>query len=215
MTTKGTDTPLDAASLQARLGPQLTAEQAALIFQQEQEAVVFTLLTLANHLAGRQASAAAPDPSTPSSQTPPYQKPTGTGQAGDPTVIAVRRHRRSTAAKSTRSRSASRYHGPVQPCRSTRTQVIEDIPADITPVITEHVIPRYWCLGCRTAVKPVVIDALPGSTIGLQVVVLSAWLHPPAVSVASATSSGIRGRPTPFAARRMISRTRSLGRRGQ
>jgi hypothetical protein len=41
---------LDAATLKAMLGPELTAEQAALIFQQGQEAVVFALLTLAKQL---------------------------------------------------------------------------------------------------------------------------------------------------------------------
>jgi hypothetical protein len=44
-------------------------------------------------------------------------------------------------------------------------------------VVTEHTIPRYWCPQCRDTVEPVVPDALPGSTIGLRVVVLSAWLH--------------------------------------
>jgi hypothetical protein len=68
-------------------------------------------------------------------------------------------------------------HGPVRPCRSSRTRVIEDIPADITPVVTEHTIHRYWCPACRETAEPVVPDALPGSTIGLRVVVLSAWLH--------------------------------------
>ena len=53
MATAGTHT-LDTASLQALLGPQLTAEQAALFFQQGQEAVVFALLTLAKQLAGKQ-----------------------------------------------------------------------------------------------------------------------------------------------------------------
>ena len=47
MATAEMDT-LDTASLQAMLGPQLTAEQATLIFQQGQEAVVFALLSLAN-----------------------------------------------------------------------------------------------------------------------------------------------------------------------
>jgi transposase len=65
----------------------------------------------------------------------------------------------------------------VRTCRSARTRIIEDIPADITPVVTEHVIPRYWCPQCRETVEPVVPDALPGSSIGLRVVVLSAWLH--------------------------------------
>ncbi len=70
MATAETDT-LDTASLEALLGPQLTAEQAALIFQQGQDAVVFALLALAKQLAESQAAAKAPDPSTPSGQTPP------------------------------------------------------------------------------------------------------------------------------------------------
>jgi hypothetical protein len=75
MATKGMET-LVAASLQALLGPHLTAEQAALIFQQGQEAVVFALLTLAKQLARKQAVApSGTDPSAPSGQTPPYAKP--------------------------------------------------------------------------------------------------------------------------------------------
>lgn len=65
----------------------------------------------------------------------------------------------------------------MRPCNSSRTRVVEDIPADITPVVTEHVFRRYWCPGCRGTVEPVVADALPGSAVGLRVVVLSAWLH--------------------------------------
>src|SRR5438270_9804516 len=81
MATAGTDT-LDVASLQAMLGPELTAEQAALIFQQGQEAVVFALLTLTKLLAETQAGAApSADPSAPSGQIPPYAKPTGKGRA--------------------------------------------------------------------------------------------------------------------------------------
>ena len=52
MATTGADT-LDTASLQALLGPQLSAEQAALIFQQGQEAVVFALLTAGSFWATR------------------------------------------------------------------------------------------------------------------------------------------------------------------
>jgi len=81
MATTATDT-LDTASLQAMLGPHLTAEQATLIFQQGQEAVVFALLTLAQQLAQTQATpAAAADPSAPSGQTPPYAKPTAKARA--------------------------------------------------------------------------------------------------------------------------------------
>jgi hypothetical protein len=182
MATSGTDT-LDTASLQALLGPQLTAEQAAMIFQQGQEAVVFALLTLAKQLAEKQAAVAKTDPSAPSGQTPPYAKPAAKGRAkpkgarpGHPG------HRRPTPPRIDRREdhtltSCPKCHGPVRPCRSSRTRVIEDIPADITPVVTEHTIHRYWCPSCRGTVEPVVADALPGATIGLRVVVLSAWLH--------------------------------------
>ena len=71
MATAGTDT-LDMASLQALLGPHLTTEQAAMIFCQGEEAVVFALVSLAKQLAEKRPSAATtPDPSAPSGQTPP------------------------------------------------------------------------------------------------------------------------------------------------
>jgi hypothetical protein len=183
MATAGTDT-LDIAPLLDLLGPQLTAEQATLIFQQGQEAVVFALLTLAKRLAEKPPIASTtPDPSTPSGQIPPYTKPTGKGRAkpkgakqGHPG------HRRPAPSQIDRREEHTlsdcpKCHGPVRPCRGSRTRVIEDIPADITPVVTEHTIRRYWCPKCRDTVESVVPDALPGSTIGLRVVVLSAWLH--------------------------------------
>jgi transposase len=183
MATSGTDT-LDTASLLALLGPHLTAEQAASIFRRGEEAVIFALLSLAKQLAEKQPSASTtPDPSAPSGQAPPYAKPAAKGRAkprgarpGHPG------HRRPAPPRIDRREEHSlsacpKCHGPVRPCRSSRTRVIEDIPADITPVVTEHTLPRYWCPHCRDTVEPVVPDALPGATIGLRVVVLSAWLH--------------------------------------
>ena len=71
MATKGTDT-LDTASLQALLGPHLTAEPAALIFQKGPEMVVFALLSRARQWAETPAAATTPGPSAPAGQTPPY-----------------------------------------------------------------------------------------------------------------------------------------------
>jgi transposase len=175
---------LDSASLQALLGPQLTADQALLIFQQGQDAVVFALLALAKQLAEKQtASPAGVDPSAPSGQTPPYAKPTAKGRVkpkgarpghpGRRRPAATRIDRREEHTLST----CPRCHGPVRPCRSSRTRIVEDIPGDITPVVTEHTIHRSWCPHCKATVEPAVPDALPGSSIGLRVVVLSAWLH--------------------------------------
>jgi transposase len=182
MATATADT-LDTASLRALLGPQLTAEQASLIFQQGQEAVVFALLSLAKQLAEKHPAATTPDPSTPSGQTPPYAKPPANRRAKPKGARAGHPGSRRPTPPRIDARedhaltACPRCHGPVKPCRSSRTRIIEDIPADITPVVTEHAIPRYWCPGCRATVEPVVPDALPGSSIGLRVVVLSAWLH--------------------------------------
>ena len=74
MATKGTDT-LDTASLQALLGPQMTAEHAALIFQQGQEAVVFALLTLAKQLAEKQRDKSRRTPSQPPRAGPSPKAP--------------------------------------------------------------------------------------------------------------------------------------------
>jgi len=183
MATSGADT-LEPASLQALLGPQLTAEQAALIFEQGRDAVVFSLLTLAKQLAEQTGGAATgTDPSAPSGQVPPYAKPAARGRAKPRGARPGHPGRRRPApARIDRREEHSfsacpRCRGPVRPCRGSRTRIIEDIPGDILPVVTEHTIHRSWCPRCRTAVEPKVPDALPGSTIGLRVVVLSAWLH--------------------------------------
>lgn len=177
MKTPGTET-LDTTLLASMLRPDLTAEQASLIFQQGQEAVVFALLTLAKRLAKKQGPAATPDPSTPSGQTPPYAKPPAKGRAKPqgarvghpgsrrPTPERIDERKDHTLSTCPRCRT------PVRPCKGTRIRVVEDIP-----VVTEHTVHRYWCPGCKTTVEPVVADSLPCSSIGLRVVVLSAWLH--------------------------------------
>jgi transposase len=170
MATMGMAT-LDTAALEAMLGPHLTAEQATQIFPQGQEAVVFTLLSSAKQLAERATgTTTARDPSAPSGQTPPFIKPTAKGRAqargakpGQPG------HRRPTPTRIDRREEYTlavcpKCRGPVRPCRGTRTRVIEDIPQDITPVVTEHTIHRYSCTECLDTVEPVVPDALPGST---------------------------------------------------
>jgi hypothetical protein len=178
----GTET-LDRTQLEALLGPHLTPEQARSIFAQGQEAVVFALLTLAQRLAEPPRGAPRPDPSAPSAQTPPYLKPTRRGRAKPrgaqpghvgqrrPTPPRIDRREEHTLG------ACPDCQGPVSRCRSARKRVIEDIPEDIQPVVTEHTIPRYWCATCRKHVEPAVPDALPGSQIGLRVGVLSAFLH--------------------------------------
>ncbi len=64
----------------------------------------------------------------------------------------------------------------VKRCQETRTRFTENIP-DIQPETTKHTIHRDWCPKCEKLVEPVVPEALPRSTLGNRVLVLSAWLH--------------------------------------
>jgi hypothetical protein len=132
-------------------GPGLAAEQAALIFQQGQEALVFALLALAKQLAEKQALASTADRSAPSGQTPLYIKAAGKrrtkargaepGHPGSRRPPPTRIDRREDRVLS----RCAKCESPVRPCSSARTRLIEDVPADITPVVTEHTIHRYWC----------------------------------------------------------------------
>jgi transposase len=170
---KTTAEPLQKVSL----GPMLTEEQARQIYRQGEEAVVFALLTLA------QQSAPISSSTTPSAMVPPYQKPT--------TPSRCKRPGRKTGHPGSRRNPPERIDqqrthrlkrcpacgGPLRRCEQTRTRYTEDIPQDITPVVTEHTIHRDWCPRCQRHVEPVVPDALPKATLGNRVLVMSAWLH--------------------------------------
>jgi transposase len=167
-----------------RLGPNLTAEQARVIYLRGEEAVVFALLELAAQLRRSQGQCASvSSPATPSGMKPIYQKPDTprrrkkggrkVGHKGSrrPPPEHIDEHKEHRAA------CCPDCQGPLKRCAKTRTRYTEDIPENIQPVVTEHVIHRDWCPRCRKSVEPRVPDALPGNQIGNRVVALSAWLH--------------------------------------
>jgi transposase len=143
--------------------------------------VVLFSLALARRVAELQAK--VPGPSTPSAMVPVYAKP------------AVKRRRKKPGAKDghpgSRRKTPPRIDarvghrlevcpccgGGLQRCPRTRTRLVEDIPEQITPVVTEHTIHRDYCPNCRKHVEPVVPDAMPNATLGHHVVALSSWFH--------------------------------------
>lgn len=167
------------------LGATLTEEQARQIFSQGEEAVVFVILELAKQLAEQKAASAAGShetPSTPSGMKPPYTKPPPKGRKKKP----GRKKGHSGARRETpehvdweadhRADCCPDCGGPLNRCNETRTRHTEDIP-DIEPEVTKHTIHRDWCPKCKKKVEPTVSEAMPGSTLGNRVLVLSAWLH--------------------------------------
>jgi transposase len=163
----------------------LTEEQARTIYQQGREAVIFALLELSKQLAEQRAAGAAQShqtPSTPSGMKPPYQKPPSKRRKRTPGAKPGHPGTRRAAPEHIdhhqehRADRCPECGGRLQRCEETRTRYTEDIP-DIQPEVTEHVIHRDWCPKCQKQVEPPVPEALPGATLGNQVLALSAWLH--------------------------------------
>jgi transposase len=168
-------------ALSVSLGPTLTEDQAREIYRQGEEAVIFALLEQAKMLAERQAAGGSP--STPSGMKPPYEKPAAKSRRkrpgrkeGHPGTRRPEPERIDQHKEHRLSRCPD-CGGRLKRCGTKRTRYTEDIPADIQPVVTEHTIHRDWCPQCKKRVEPTVPDALPGSTLGHHVLVLSAWLH--------------------------------------
>jgi len=162
------------------LGPHLTEEKARAIYSQGPEAVVFALLTQAK----RQGELLEQDvsASTPSGMIPVYQKENTkrnkkSGRPhGHPGV------RRKTPAQIDHREEHCLEHCPH--CKSKlekptefRTRITEDIPEPVKPKVIEHTIHRYWCKTCKKMVEKAVTDALPGCTVGHNIMALTAWLH--------------------------------------
>jgi len=176
--------PLDHLLDVLRNGP-LTEEQAWQIVDQGPEVAVFVILQLSKQLAEQRAKTAAEShqtPSTPSGMKPPYRKPPGKRRPKRPGAREGHPGSRRQVPERIDRRVEHRVDrcpdcgGKLKRCTETRTRYTEDIP-DIQPEVTEHTIHRDWCPKCKKRVEPAVPHALPGSTLGNRVLVLSAWLH--------------------------------------
>lgn len=166
------------------LGPSLSEEQARAIVARGPEVAVFALLQLAKMLAEKQAAEAGishQSPATPSGMQPTFAKPPASSRKKRPGRAAGHPGSR-RAAPAINERQVHRAEvcpdcgGPLNRCAETRTRIIEEIP-EVQPVVTEHTIHRDWCPKCQKKVEPKVTDALPGSTFGNRLMILTAWLH--------------------------------------
>ena len=147
------------------------------------EAVRLALLAANARIATLQGSAVSP--ATPSAAVPTHLKPQqqqqrrrkrpgakdghpGTRRATPQTVDARQEHRLD---------GCPCCGGQLQRCNRARTRIVEDIPRQIQPIVTEHTIHRDYCPACKRHVEPVVPDAMPNAALGHHVVALSSYFH--------------------------------------
>jgi len=160
----------------------LTREQADALHALGAEAVALFALAMAEHVARLQPGAALP--STPSGQVPVYEKPTtDKRRRKKPGAKDGHKGSRRKTPQKIDARVEHRLEvcpccgGELQRCKRQRTRIIEDIPQEITPVVTEHTIHRDYCPSCKKHVEPVVSDAMPNATLGHNLIALSSWFH--------------------------------------
>ena len=189
----GTAKASEATTLvEAALRGELSQTQARRLYRLGAEAVVLTLLAASKRIGEQGARIAElqnpankhePCPSTPSGMIPIYEKSTARkrrkkpgARQGHPGARRVP-PTRIDAHKSHRLKRCPQCEGKLQRCRRPRTRIIEDILEDIQPLVTEHTIQRDYCPKCKKHVEPAVPDAMPGATLGHQVVGLTGWFH--------------------------------------
>jgi len=174
-----------AVLVDALLHGRLSEEQADALAEAGPEAVRLALLAASARFAQLQSQSPADlSPSTPSGMVPVYRKPAVKKRRGKrPGAKAGHEGSRRKTPPQIDTRVEHRLAacpccgGRLQRCRRTRTRIIEDIPQEITPIVTEHAIHRDYCPACRKHVEPVVPDAMPNATLGHHVVALSSWFH--------------------------------------
>ena len=159
-----------AALLQGRL----TEEQAATLAGLGPEVVRLALLAANARFAALQSG--GPSPSTPSGMVPVYQKPAVAGRKKKPGAKKGHQGSRRQTPPKIDARIEHRLPacpccgGELQRCQRSRKRIIEDIPEQITPVVSEHTIHRDYCPACKKHVEPVVSDAMPNASLGHNIV---------------------------------------------
>src|SRR3990172_3985528 len=119
------------------------------LWETDPEIAVFVMLELLR----RVRSASSLSPATPSGMIPVYQKPAAKGRKKKPGRKDGHKGARRPAPPQIDQRVEHRLErcpdcdGELRPCtspHSVRTRIIEDIPTDIHPVVTEHVLHRDY-----------------------------------------------------------------------
>lgn len=171
---------LDSAFVAAFRSGTLTADQAEAVLPRDRAAAIFFLLQLSSTLGSPAPTGGA---HTPSGTVPPYAKPPAPPRrkkrgavAGHPGAVRSRPER-VDRHESHQLPACPDCGGELTRTGRTRTRLVEDIPDNLRPEVTEHTIHRDWCACCKKQVEPQVPDALPNCTLGNRTVVLSAWLH--------------------------------------
>jgi transposase len=162
----------------------MSEEDIRKIYRKGEEAMIAFVMDLLKQLNTVNAQDKKPliDPATPSAMRPVYSKPSRKGKKKKPG--RKKGHPGSRRQQPLHIDKCKEHtlevcpdcSGSLPGSYTTRTRYTEEIVPS-PPEVTEHIIHRYWCSTCEKTVEPTLTDALPKSTIGLNTLVLTCWMH--------------------------------------
>lgn len=160
----------------------MTRDEAMAILDLPREEAICAIIALAEKSEKHDRLIGNLDVTCPSGMKPPYIKPPGKKRPGKPGQKKGHQGicRKSPEAideyVSHKMDSCPNCHGSLGSPVKNHKRVIMDIP-EVKPKVTEHTVYGYWCPKCKKIVYPKVMDALPNATLGLTMLVTTAWMH--------------------------------------
>jgi len=160
----------------------MTRDEAVRILEMPRDQAVETILQLAEKAEKFDQLCADVSPTCPSGMKPPYSKNPGKKRPKKPgrkkghkgvcrkapeTIDHYKEHCLDTCPDCCNTLNA--------PIKSHKRTTV-DLPP-VKPEVTQHTVNGYWCSQCKKIVYPKIADALPNATLGVRLLVVTAWLH--------------------------------------
>ena len=160
----------------------MTRDEALAILSLPTEEAIASILLLAEKAEKYDKQCATLSCTTPSGMKPVYSKPAGKKRAqksgrkkGHVGSCRAKPEKIDTYRNHTIQECPDCNNPLGQPIK-TYQRFTEEIP-EVKPTVTQNTINGYWCKFCKKVVYAPMSDAFAGSTLGLRLVVFTAWLH--------------------------------------
>lgn len=160
----------------------MTRDEALAILQLPTEQAIDAILALSEKAEKFDQLRGDISPTCPSGMTPVYLKKPGKkrrkkpGQKKGHPGMARKRPEKIDHYKNHTIESCPKCQTRLRKPIKSHKRYTVDIPP-VAPEVTEHTVHGYWCPNCKKTVYPKVTEALPNSTLGLSLLIMTAWLH--------------------------------------
>ena len=160
----------------------MTRDEAAAIFDLPREQAIDAIMALAQKAEKFDQLCAPVSPTCPSGMTPVYLKKPAKkrrkkpGQKKGHPGVGRKRPEKVDHYRVHSLDNCPQCHSPLRQAIKNYKRYTVDIPP-VEPKVTEHTVYGYWCPHCKKTVYPKISDAMPNSTLGLSMLIMTAWLH--------------------------------------